>query len=294
MLTDNKGLLTRLASSFPHPAPFPNLTLLSDWDVTHEISKSLRTFLHPPTLCHVTGHQDDHTSYGELSLEAQLNVDADVEVGAYQCMYPAQRPLIPSRLPSNPVQLHIAGKVICAHLKQRIREAPTVPKYIAYVSKGFQWTPATEQTIDWQAYTQTIGRFHHRRIQITKLCHDLLPTARWANRYESLTTEHCLHCGESEDRDHILQCSFANRQTWRTSLLSKLRKIHDNDASDHYLLDILISGLDCWFKGSFLDPARFPHRYRRLIMEQTSIGWRQLFNGHISLQWRAIVSKNRK
>ncbi len=149
-----------------------------------------------PTLQHVKGHQDSNTEYAALSLEAQLNVDADVEAGFFQCTYPAQRPHIP-RLPSNPVQLHLNGKVICARLKQQLREASTVPTYLAYVAKRFKWEPSVAAMIDWQAYTQAIGRFRSQRTQITKLCNDILPTARWANRYDSLTTEHCLHCGES-------------------------------------------------------------------------------------------------
>ena len=64
-----------------------------------------------PTLCHIKGHQDLHQDYSDLTLEAQLNVDADTEAGAYQYQYPAQRPVIP-RLPSNHVQLHLSGKVV--------------------------------------------------------------------------------------------------------------------------------------------------------------------------------------
>jgi hypothetical protein len=285
MMTDNQGLLTRLESSYPHPEPFPNLTLLSDWDLTHEINQSIRTFGRKPNLVHVKGHQDTHTPYSELSLDAQLNVDADLEAGAYQCTYPAQRPLIP-RLPSNPAQLRIKGKVICARLKQRIREAATVPEYLAYVAKRFGWDEATADSVDWPAYTQAIGRFRPQRIQITKLCHDLLPTARWANRYDSLTTAHCLHCGELEDRDHIIRCTFGPRQEWRNKLLSTIRKAHDSDSSDHYLTDILVTYLDSWFRGTKINNSRFPRRYHRLIAEQSAIGWRHLFNGHFSTQWR--------
>ena len=117
MMTDNQGLLTRIASSLPYPDPFPNLTLLSDWDLTNEISTSLRQLSRAPILQHVKGHQDDHTPYQALPLEARLNVDADMEAGSYQCMHPAIRPLIP-QLPTNHAQLHLAGKVICSQLKQ--------------------------------------------------------------------------------------------------------------------------------------------------------------------------------
>jgi hypothetical protein len=95
MLTHSKALLTRIKSSMPYAHPFPNLTLLSDWDVTHAISQTLRVLAWAPTFAHVKGHQDSHHAYSGLSLEAQLNVDADEEAGSYQCMYPAQRPCIP-------------------------------------------------------------------------------------------------------------------------------------------------------------------------------------------------------
>jgi hypothetical protein len=148
MLTNNQGLLNRISTSLLYPQPFPNLTLLSD------ISQSLLTFARKPILKHVKGHQDQHTAYSNLPLDARMNADA--EAGAYQCMHPARRPLIP-RLPSNSVQLHINGNVICTLLKQRICEAATVPAYLAYVAKRFKWDQNVALTVDWQAYTQTIG-----------------------------------------------------------------------------------------------------------------------------------------
>jgi hypothetical protein len=61
--------------------------------------------------------------------------------------------------------------------------------------------------------------------------------------------------------------------------------VHDSNKSDHYLLDILISGLDSWFKGSTLSPDCYPHHYHHLIAKQTAIGWGHLFNGHLTLEW---------
>jgi hypothetical protein len=134
MLTNNQGLISRLESSLPYIDPFPNLTLTADWDVTNEIVKSLREFPTPPTVAHVKGHQDDHLPYSALPLDAQLNVDADAEAGYFQCTFPRHRPII-HRLPSNSVQLHISGQVICSKLKQQIRKAYTVPPYKQYLEK---------------------------------------------------------------------------------------------------------------------------------------------------------------
>jgi hypothetical protein len=290
MMTDNQGLLTRVETSLPFPDPFPNSTLQADWDITNEINHSLQALAIPPTLVHVKGHQDDHVAYERLSLNAQLNIDADEEAGIYQQTYPAQRPIIP-RLPSNRAQLHIGGKDIPSKLKKRIREAFTVPPYLAYLQSRFQWSEQCAATIDWTAYTQAIGRFSTQRIQITKLCNDLLPTARWANRYDSLTTDHCLHCGEPEDRDHILRCTFSSRRLWRNNLFVHLRSTHKSTECDPRLLDILIDGLNTWFLHLPMDVSRYPRSYHKLIHEQTEIGWRHMFNGHLTTQWRIKQDK---
>jgi hypothetical protein len=59
------------------------------------------------------------------------------------------------------------------------------------------------------------------------------------------------------------------------------------DILDHYLTDILISGLHGWFTGTQLNKTWFPQRYHPLIKEQTEIGWCHLFKGPILLQWSA-------
>ena len=156
MMTDNQGLLTRIEASLGYPDPFPTLTLASDWDVTHKITCGLRSLSTTPILKHVKGHQDSKMAYTQLPLDAQLNVDADMEAGFYQCTYPGQRPVIP-RLASNPVQLHIGRRVISSQIKQKLRDASTVSTFLSYSARRFHWGPDTAATVDWPAYTQAIG-----------------------------------------------------------------------------------------------------------------------------------------
>jgi hypothetical protein len=103
-------------------------------------------------------------------------------------------------LPHNWAQLHLLGKVILSKLKQSIWDAYTVSPYLSYLQSHNQWSLEVINSIDWDAYNQAISRFPSWQVQVTKLCNDLLPTAWWANRYDTLTTAHCLHCGELEDR----------------------------------------------------------------------------------------------
>jgi hypothetical protein len=55
----------------------------------------------PSTFYHVKGYQDDHHVYHELSLEARLNVDADLLACRFRKNDPSIRPLVP-RVTSNP------------------------------------------------------------------------------------------------------------------------------------------------------------------------------------------------
>jgi hypothetical protein len=73
---------------------------------------------------------------------------------------------------------------------------------------------------------------------------------------------------------------------WQNDLLVHLRDTHSSNECDPRLLDILIDGLHQWFSHSTIDSSRYPRSYHKLIREQNEIGWRHLFNGHLTTQWR--------
>jgi hypothetical protein len=59
-------------------------------------------------ITHVKGHQDDHTPYNELPLEAQLNVDAHHYHAKYQGSKAA--PLLPETKKSRSLLIYDAAK----------------------------------------------------------------------------------------------------------------------------------------------------------------------------------------
>ena len=66
---------------------FPNATMATDWDVLQAIKTAKRHFQDNGSdckLCYVKGHQDKTTSYTDLSLDAQLNVETDKLAGEYE------------------------------------------------------------------------------------------------------------------------------------------------------------------------------------------------------------------
>jgi hypothetical protein len=85
LFSDNKGLLLlRTRAHLQYVKNYPNATLAPDWNLIEEIYETLRTIASEqphfkPSIKHIKGHQDDHAEYADLSLEAQMNVDADHE-----------------------------------------------------------------------------------------------------------------------------------------------------------------------------------------------------------------------
>lgn len=65
----------------------------ADWDVLLiELQESFLKLLPGVSLQHVRGHQEIHTPYRNLTLLAQLNVNADHQASKYQRLYGATRP----------------------------------------------------------------------------------------------------------------------------------------------------------------------------------------------------------
>jgi hypothetical protein len=58
-------------------------TIQNDWDVAQAIATTCERMHIVPFFHHAKGHQDDKTEYSKLSLETQLDVDADPEAGYY-------------------------------------------------------------------------------------------------------------------------------------------------------------------------------------------------------------------
>jgi hypothetical protein len=104
--TDSQSLLTRIATETSQVTLHPNDTLVSNWNITHEIQHHLQQFSFSTTLEHVTGHQDKDTLSDDLPLLAQLNVDADVLASQYMIDHSVTTSGVP-RLTHNLYQLEL-------------------------------------------------------------------------------------------------------------------------------------------------------------------------------------------
>ena len=141
--------------------------------------------------------------------------------------------------------------------------------------------------IDWDAHGKAIKKQNKRRIHITKLVHDILPTNKQVHRQNRLQ-QRCPTCdtAEVEDRDHVMRCSNLDRDKWRAEMKAKMEETLHQLQTDPGLTRIFMEGVHKWLQGAeTLQVDQYPQKFRTLITQQNAIGWRQLFNGRLSREW---------
>jgi hypothetical protein len=120
--------------------------LVPDWDVLFEIQGTLSSlpFL---KLQHVKGHQDRHKPYHQLSLLAQLNVDADDQANKFQRLHGAARPesLLFSR---TGVHLRFSEGSITSHYNMALRNKATYEPLMSYIAKRNAWPESVLRSIN--------------------------------------------------------------------------------------------------------------------------------------------------
>ena len=82
-VSDNLELIKQNKEHLNYKNPYPNDTLLTEFDITKQIYLTNQTYQIEASFQHVYGHQDTR-SRGKMSTEAKLNVEADRLAGLYQ------------------------------------------------------------------------------------------------------------------------------------------------------------------------------------------------------------------
>jgi hypothetical protein len=147
--------------------------------------------------------------------------------------------------------------------------------------------------VNWDSHGAALSKHIQMRLHYSKLVHDILPTSAYLNRQDK-GKRLCPCCHHpKETRDHVLRCPALPRNRWRHSFLTSLEKFCDDQHTAPSLKQLLLDTCRSWFYHNTDDeyvpnPMHHPVSLRLLIVQQTEIGWRQLFNGRFSVQWSKI------
>ena len=182
---DNESIVENVKEASSHTEHFANTTLKADWDVINEIVVSRRELLHPPSLTWIKSHQDDHKPYEQLSLPAQLNVDADNLAESYMIHHCDQHRKV-AMLPHSGCILHLPEGTITNKLKREIVKAKRGPPLLAFLSKKYQWTPTTASFVDWELHGHAVKNTRDNPTFL-KFIHDMLPVGHTLNRRDPTT-----------------------------------------------------------------------------------------------------------
>jgi hypothetical protein len=174
-ISDNAELIRRMNAHKHYHDPFPNETLRSEFDITEQIYNTQVASKIKPIYIWVKGHQDDDSQYKDLSLEAQLNIDADELAGIFQQQSGKSRPIV-HMLPNCPALLLIQGISITSNYRKQLIRASVEPTYIQHLQYKFGWSDEIVTSIAWKRSSLAIPRIN-RDVILTKICNDLLPTA---------------------------------------------------------------------------------------------------------------------
>jgi hypothetical protein len=291
--SDNKGLLTRITQRSQYAYNYATATLAPDWDLIDELHNALDHFTQPTPFTHVLGHQDDKKKYADLSLDAQLNVDADHEAGNYQWNYP---PTVRDQVPLTPttrVHLHIQHRTITGHYRHHIRTAASQDEFFQQCREIHEWTPAVFDLIHLPTLRSAVRNNPNRLTHTFKFLHGVLPTQKTKAVWYG-SNPCCPVCLEDDNQAHFFHCCHPTAQTWRNTLLRTTRTKLDTLHTPHELQVVLIEALEAWLDGERIDPRGYPSIYRAALTAQNMIGWHSFLRGYWSSHWITLQDAHLK
>ena len=288
---DNQGVVQRILEEFQSKYKRPNLTLQPDWDIIHEVAttyRKLSSITYTPKW--IRSHQDATTPYQDLTLEAQMNCDADKQAEEFHQSPQGRqrRPRVPL-LPHTHAHLVVQGRHVTSSYKTTIRDAATLPSYFQYLQQRFEWEDGTIQKIDWDMVSQLVMPFDDARPTLVKHMHGIAPTGIIANRNDPQASNQCPACLEcQETNDHLFVCPAPSRDQWRQTLMTGFRnKCKTTLPGGSSITTILIDGVtrSLHLRNANVNHHDYPPEYHQLIHDQNDIGWLQLFRCRWAKEW---------
>ena len=257
----------------------------------------------------VKGHQDEDTSYEELSASAKHNVDADTLATWYR-----------DSLPSAPQaqKEHIAEELFSLTI-QGTRYSTKVADHIRYHVNGYyirqfmqskhHWNDKTWNKVNIRALFQ-----YRKKLQpkdqhwMVKLIHDQLPFGKKRARISPVIDNNlqlCPCCTKStEDRHHFLHCGQNPHyiSSW-TELLTTFTE--STKTPYHPFNVVLLDCIDQWLLNSSKLPSmdypstptltysNFPPSTQEAIStamaDQNKIGWDNALAGILAISWLDVA-----
>jgi len=153
------------------------------------------------------------------------------------------------------------------------------------------------QIIDWHpiAYAMRKLTFLYQ-IRIHKMIHEWTPTrVSPGNDLTAIEDWLCPMCHRAvETPEHFIRCEHVTQTLLKTKLKSALTDLCTKNRVDPHLYQLWWIGLN---HPDPTDPtpdthdiSMYPEPYHPIFWQQTKIGWKQLYYGHLSTEWTIYLS----
>jgi len=292
---DNLGLIQKIQQWQNQQIPQPSQMIANDYNLLIKIFHTTQHIPIPLNFQHVKGHQDQDpdTNIHELPYPAQLNIRCDECAHLALASLPLNNNPNP-QLPASHPFLQINGKTIIWNTTAYLHEQACLPVYYQYLEKKFKWHPPLLHQIDWCPITYAMRKFTFLdQIQIRKIIHEWIPT--WVSPSNDPTAVKdwiCPTCHQTEETpEHFIRCTHITWTKIKTQLQSALTKLCTKCHVGPHIYQLWWLGLThpSPTNGEHKLPM-YPKPYRAIFWQQTQIGWKQLFYGHLSIEWVTHLS----
>ena len=141
-------------------------------------------------LQHIIGHQDNKKKYKDLTLPAQLNVNANKLAGCY--IYPnnmvhTQTTIIEEAT----VLLHSSEGTINSKYKKNLQQMIQHKAIIKHIKEKHKWNKNQFQSIDWQSHGIAVRKKYQIKHFVSKYVHNSLPVGELVSRYSFQYPREC-------------------------------------------------------------------------------------------------------
>ena len=166
-LCDNKGHVNKLKYLIDHPKSIAPIHKMNESEALILILQNIPTDF---SITHIAAHQDDNTKYSGLSVNAQLNVDADY-LATKNITIPLNR-----KLESQPFVLCMNGKYLHASISKDIKAKSHEKEARLFLRKKYKWNVRVFQRIAWSELSYSLNKqAFNNKIGIKKFMPHRLP-----------------------------------------------------------------------------------------------------------------------
>jgi hypothetical protein len=303
---DSKAVLNDLTYA-PDDTTSSFRYLHPDFDIIQAIQQLIPTLPIKVKLYHVKSHQDDNTSFPELSPPAQINVLADAHATAIHQMQPHTTGLFPSWLSNTKAALYHHGHQVTSNIPAYVRTAAHAPDMKEYLidrsrtatGRDHPWNTDTLDSIAWKHLGHALRSLTTgQRLQTSKFMNDLLPTRRRLQKLDNKTDGRCFACNLLwEDTNHVLCCHCEPRSLARTAAMVTFKQHLLQQHTPDVMATLICNSMDSWLNRTRVAPPTWEpplepihHNLTRAFESQRRIGWDQFLRGRITLEWRQAIA----